>query len=60
MGLIGHLHRCIKSKLVVPAKGLCGLLFQVSTEAVSSMGYLTFNTRSNRVVIISSVIRKIF
>jgi uncharacterized membrane protein len=32
----------------------------VSTETLSSLDYLTFNTRSNRVAIISSVITKIF
>jgi hypothetical protein len=36
------------------------LLFEVSTKALGSMGYLTIITRSNRVVIVSSVITRIF
>ncbi len=41
-------------------KGFCGLLFWESTKALVNMGYLTINTQSNRVVIISSVITRIF
>jgi hypothetical protein len=41
-------------------KGFCELLFSVSTKALGRMGYFTINTRSNRVVILSSVITKIF
>ncbi len=41
-------------------KGFCGLLFEVSTKALGSMGYLTIITRSNRVVIVSSVTTRIF
>jgi hypothetical protein len=36
------------------------IFFKVSTENLSSMGYLTIYTRSNRVVIIRSVITRIF
>ncbi len=60
MELTGHLYRCIKSKLVGLAQGLCGLLVQVSTETLSGLDCLTFHTRSNRVAIISSVITRIF
>jgi hypothetical protein len=41
-------------------KGFCELLFKVSTTTLSSVGYFTINTRSNRVVVISSVITRIF
>jgi hypothetical protein len=41
-------------------KGFCELLCWVSTRALGNMRYLTINTRSNRVVIISSVITRIF
>jgi hypothetical protein len=41
-------------------KGFCELLFWVSTKALGNMRYLTFNTWSNRVLIISSIITKIF
>jgi hypothetical protein len=41
-------------------KGFCELLFKVSTKALGSMGYFTTNTQSNRVVINSSVITRIF
>jgi hypothetical protein len=41
-------------------KGFCELLFWVSTRALGSIRYLTINTRSNRVAIISSVITRIF
>ncbi len=41
-------------------KGFCELLCWVSTKALSNIRCLTMNTRSNRVVIISSVITRIF
>ncbi len=41
-------------------KGFCELLCWVSTKALGNIKYLTINTRSNRVVIISSVITRIF
>jgi hypothetical protein len=41
-------------------KGLCELLRWVSTKGLVTIRYLTINTQSNRVVIISSVITKIF
>ncbi len=41
-------------------KGFCELLCWVSKRALGNMRYLTINTRSNRVVIISSVITRIF
>ncbi len=41
-------------------KSFCELLCWVSTKALGNMRYLTVNTRSNRVAIISSVITRIF
>jgi hypothetical protein len=41
-------------------KGFYVLLSWVSTKALVGIRYLTINTRSNRVVIISSVITRIF
>jgi hypothetical protein len=41
-------------------KGFCELLCRVNIKALGNMQYLTINTRSNRVVIISSVITRIF
>ncbi len=57
---IGYLYRYIRSELSMLLKGFCELLFQVSTKALGSMGYLTINTQSNRVVIIYSIITRIF
>ncbi len=41
-------------------KAFCELLSWVSTKALVSIRYLNIITRSNRVVIISSVITRIF
>jgi hypothetical protein len=41
-------------------KGFCELLSWVSTLALVSIRYLIINTQSNRVVIISSLITRIF
>jgi hypothetical protein len=41
-------------------KGFCKLLGWVSTKALGNIRYLTINTRSNKVAIISSVITRIF
>jgi hypothetical protein len=41
-------------------KGFCELLCWVSTRALGNKGYLTINTRSNRVVFMCSLITRIF